>query len=132
MPRLVLPSVPITLGIRCRLRPARLPGTRLSFVSHRCSAFSLAFTHPRPLPADVLPLQYDASAVIKLRSRDFTLVETPLQLQSMLRDLAQVESLAIDCEGVHLGQPQVRAEQGRRGRMRTGEGGGGRRRADGS
>ena len=70
-----------------------------------------------PLPAvRRCPIQYDASAVIKLRSRDFTLVETPLQLQSMLRDLAQVESLAIDCEGVNLGQPQVRADEGRRGR----------------
>ena len=75
---------------------------------HKCSAF-LSLIH-------ALPMQYDASAVIKLRSRDFTLVETPLQLQSMLRDLAQVESLAIDCEGVNLGQPQVRADEGRRGR----------------
>lgn len=52
------------------------------------------------------PVQYDSSTVIKQRSRDFTLVETPLQLQAMLAVLEHSTSLAIDCEGVHLGAPQ--------------------------
>ncbi|GAX81508.1 hypothetical protein CEUSTIGMA_g8936.t1 [Chlamydomonas eustigma] len=47
--------------------------------------------------------QYDSSAPIKLRSRDFQLVETPGQLQDMLKALSGAHTVAMDCEGVNLG-----------------------------
>ena len=53
-------------------------------------------------------LQYDASASIKLRTRDFSLVETPSQLRDMLREISTADTLAVDCEGVHLGAPSGR------------------------
>lgn len=50
--------------------------------------------------------QSDVTAAIRQRPRDFTLVETPKQLRSMLQELAHADKLAVDCEGVNLGQPQ--------------------------
>lgn len=50
-------------------------------------------------------VQYDASAAIKLRGRDFSLVETPSQLREMLREISTADTLAIDCEGIQLGTP---------------------------
>lgn len=51
-------------------------------------------------------VQSDVTAAIRQRPRDFTLVETPKQLRSMLQELAHADTLAVDCEGVNLGQPQ--------------------------
>ncbi len=56
-----------------------------------------------------LASQYEPSNAIKTRSRDFSLVETPSQLQAMLKELISQMgsdgSLAVDCEGVKLGAP---------------------------
>ena len=47
---------------------------------------------------------YDISTAIKKRSRDFELIETNSRLKEMLKILSSSDCMAIDCEGVDLGQ----------------------------
>ena len=48
---------------------------------------------------------YDVSATIKKRPRDFELVETSSRLRDMVQALSSSDCMAIDSEGVDLGQP---------------------------
>lgn len=48
---------------------------------------------------------YDISTSIRKRARDFELVETSGRLKDMVKALSTTGCMAIDCEGVDLGQP---------------------------
>lgn len=74
-------------------------------VSHAIAAARVQYTGSYTSIGACL-VQSDVTAAIRQRPRDFTLVETPKQLRSMLQELAHADTLAVDCEGVNLGQPQ--------------------------